>query len=144
MIMAWDKNRPFAPFWKRTDWRAEDYGSMCFYDDNELYWFSEKAIDQIWDGEQPTYEAYDGSVMAIDNYEYRPFKDVPLLLTLSHFEQRRAAGIFWWEDNDGHKYPMFAAEFNRLIEAGYGVTIDGVWSAEKRGANYGIRLVRWI
>lgn len=141
--MAWDKSRPFAPFWKRTDFRPEDCGSMCFYDDAP-YWFGNESIDQIWNGEQPTHEAYGGEVVGIPNYEYRPFKEVPLLLTLSHFEQRRAAGIFWWEDNDGHKYPMFAAEFNRLIEAGYDVAIDGVWSAEKRGANYGIRLVRCI
>lgn len=29
--MAWDKDRPYAPFWNRTDWRAEDYGSMDSY-----------------------------------------------------------------------------------------------------------------
>ena len=29
--MAWDKDRPYAPFWNRTDWCAEDYGSMDSY-----------------------------------------------------------------------------------------------------------------
>lgn len=76
------------------------------------------------------------------SYVWRPFREVPLVLRLDRFEQRRAAGIFWWRDEEGKRYPMFAKEFNRLVGEGLlAASIDGVWSAEKRGANYGVRLV---
>ena len=146
--MAWDKDRPYAPFWNRTDWCAENYGSMDSYGDSMDV--TSEMIDAMyadgvytppmvkrWNRKTEQYEDCQPS------YVWRPFKEVPLTLRLDRFEQRRAAGVFWWKDDDGKRYPMFAKEFNRLVEEGHlAATIDGVWSAEKRGANYGIRLVR--
>ena len=146
--MAWDKNRPYAPFWNRTDWCAENYGSMDSYGDS-----MDVTIEMIdtmyaegvyvppmrkgWNRKTERWEDFPPS------YVWRPFREVPLRLHLDHFEQRRAAGIFWWRDDSDKRYPMFAKEFNRLVEEGHlAATVDGVWSAEKRGANYGIRLVR--
>lgn len=93
-------------------------------------------MEMRWNRETDKFEEFPS------NYVWRPFREVPLVLQLDHFEQRRAAGIFWWRDDGGYMYPMFAAEFNRLVSEGQLMAvIDGKWSAEKRGANYGVRLV---
>lgn len=145
--MAWDKDRPYAPFWNRTDVWPERYGSMDSYGNGDEV--TAEMIDAMyadgvytppmakrWNRKTEQYEDCQPS------YVWRPFKEVPLTLRLDCFEQRRAAGIFWWKDEDGKSYPMFAKEFNRLVEEGkLALTIAGKWSAEKRGANYGIRLV---
>lgn len=146
--MAWDKNRPYAPFWNRTDWCAENYDSMDSYGDSMDV--TTEMIDTMyaegvyvppmrkgWNRKTERWEDFPPS------YVWRPFREVPLRLHLDHFEQRRAAGIFWWRDDSDKRYPMFAKEFNRLVGEGkLASVIDGVWSTEKRGANYGIRLVR--
>ena len=145
--MAWDRNRPYAPFWNRTDWRAEDYGSMDSYGNGET--ITKENIDAMYaDGVYvpPMGERWNRKTEQYEecppSYVWRPFKEVPLKLRLTHFEHRRAAGIFWWKDEEGRKYPMFATEFNGLVEEGkLSGVIDGVWSAQKRGSSYGIELV---
>lgn len=145
--MAWDKDRPYAPFWNRTDYLPQEFGSMDNYGNGED--ITPEMIDAMY-----TYGVYEGPWTKYFNrkteqyeerppsYVWKPLKDVRMTLTLDHFEQRRAAGIFWWTDVHGRRYPMFATEFNRLLEKGMLTqVIDGTWSAEKRGANYGIRLV---
>jgi len=145
--MAWDKDRPYAPFWNRTDVWPESYGSMDSYGNGEN--ITPEKIDTMyaegvytppdekrWNRDTEQYEDCPPS------YVWKPFKEVPMTLTLDHFEHRRAAGVFWWVDADGKRYPMFATEFNRLLdERLLSRVIAGTWSAEKRGANYGIRLV---
>lgn len=145
--MAWDKNRPYAPFWNRTDYRPQFFGSMDSYGNGDNVtaemidtMYSEGVyvppMTQGWNRKTEQWEPFPPS------YVYKPFKGVPLKLHLDCFEHRRAAGIFWWRDDDGYMYPMFAAEFNRLVSEGHlAAVIDGRWSAEKRGANYGVRLV---
>ena len=146
--MAWDKNRPYAPFYNRTDYCPQNFGSMDSYGNGEEV--TVEMIDAMY-----TYGVYEGPWTKRWNrkteqweecppsYVWCPFKDVPLTLRLDRFEQRRAAGIFWWKDGDGRSYPMFAKEFNRLVGDGLlAASIDAVWSAEKRGDNYGIKLVR--
>lgn len=146
--MAWDKDRPYAPFWNRTDWRAEDYGSMDSYGNGDEV--TSEMIDAMyaegvytppmvkrWNRKTEQYEECPPS------YVWRPFKEVPLRLRLDRFERLRAACIFWWRDDSDKRYPMFAKEFNRLVGEGkLASVIDGVWSTEKRSVNYGIRLVR--
>lgn len=131
--MAWDKDRPYAPFWNRSDVWPERFGSMDSYGNGED--ITSEIIDEI----------YAKGEYVCDyrpSYVWRPLKEVPMTLTLDHFEQRRAAGIFWLVDADGRRYPMFATEFNRLLDEHLlARVISGTWSAEKRGANYGIRLV---
>ena len=146
--MAWDKSRPYAPFWNRRDYRSQDYGSMDSYgnggevtvemiDAMYIHGMYEGPWTTRWNRKTEQWEECPPS------YVWRPFKEVPLKLRLDHFEQRRAAGIFWWCDEEGKRYPMFATEFNRLVSEGYlAAVIDGTWSAEKRGANYGISLIK--
>lgn len=145
--MAWDKNRPYAPFWNRTDYLARDYGSMDSYGNG--YEVTAEMIDAMYaDGiyVPPMRKGWNRKTEQWEDfppcYVWRPFREVPLTLRLDRFEHRRAAGIFWWRDEEGKRYPMFAAEFNRLVSEGHlAAVIDGRWSAEKRGANYGVRLV---
>lgn len=148
--MAWDKDRPYAPFWNRKDIYSKDYGCMSNYGDGMDV--TTEMIDTMYaEGVYvPPMVRYMSRITEQyeerpPSYVWRPFREVPLRLHLDHFEQRRAAGIFWWRDEDGKRYPMFATEFNRLVSEGHiAATIDGVWSAEKRGANYGISLVRGV
>lgn len=145
--MAWDKERPYAPFLNRDGWFGEVRGSMDNYGSGREV--TEDMIDQMYaDGEYvlPNEKRWNRKTEQYEEcpptYVWRPFKEVELALRLDRFEQRRAAGIFWWKDGDGKMYPMFAKEFNRLVSEGHlAAVIDGTWSAEKRGANYGVRLV---
>ena len=131
--MAWDKDRPYAPFWNRSDVWQERFGSMDSYGNGED--IRPEIIDEIYAKGEYVCDRR-------PSYVWRPLKEVPMTLTLDHFEQRRAAGIFWWVDVYSRRYPMFATEFNRLLDEGkLAQVIKGTWSAEKRGANYGIRLV---
>lgn len=144
--MAWDRNRPYAPFCNENMYR-QCRDSMDNYGNGEN--ITEEKIDAMYaDGVYvpPMEKRWNRKTEQYEDrpprYVWRPFKEVPLLLRLAYFEHRRAAGIFWWKDEEGRKYPMFAAEFNRLAEEGkLNGVIDGVWSAQKRGANYGIELV---
>lgn len=93
----------------------------------------ERDIDRIYAGEE---------VMAGRGRVFRPFRQVDLTLTFTKYTRGRSATIFWWEDEEGRSYPMFCMEVERLLnEDMLRKTISGKWSAEKRGANYGIRLV---
>jgi hypothetical protein len=132
--MAWDKDRPVAPFCvygKKTlayaDGKREDMMQFTCYKP------SEENIDEAWKS---------GSVVVQDGWdgiEFRPFKYVELNLTYVCCKGERST--FWWRDENGVDYPMLAGEISRLLEIGLlSRTMGGVWSAEKRGQNYGIRL----
>jgi hypothetical protein len=66
-------------------------------------------------------------------------------LTYETFCRGRSAVTFLWRDENNVRYPMFAAEVDRLLRGGLlGNTIHGRWSAQKRGANYGISLAEML
>lgn len=68
-------------------------------------------------------------------------------LRLVGFEAaQRTAGTFTFIDGEtGNTYPMLPTEFNRLCAAkSMSSCIDGVWSAEKKGRAYGIKLIRLV
>jgi hypothetical protein len=145
--MAWDKDRPYAPFWNHTDVWPERYGSMDSYGNGDEV--TAEMIDAMyadgvyippmvkrWNRKTEQYEECHPS------YVWRPFKEVELTLTFCEYTRGRSSTVFWWKDDEGHKYPMFVMEVERLLlEDKLRKTISGKWSAEKRGANYGIRLV---
>lgn len=144
--MAWDKDRPYAPFWNRTDIWADDYGSMDSYgngmditDEMIATMYSDGVYTppntKRWNRKTDQYEDCPPS------YVYRPFKNVELTLTFCKYTRGRSSTVFWWQDDEGHKYPMFVMEAVRLLSKDeMRRTITGTWSAEKRGANYGVRL----
>lgn len=127
--MAWDKNRPYFPL--------KDSGEI----DDYVWGFTPtvKDIEAIY---------HDGRAQVEGRYSKKtktfiPFKEVRLKLYADYFMQRRAAGTLWWRDEEGHRYPMFMGEFNRIIKENefLQIPIDGIWSAQKRGSNYGIKLI---
>ena len=129
--MAWDKNRPYFPL--------EDNGEIDDYD----WGFppSAKDIETMYHDGRAQVRSRHGNKKT-----FIPFKEVRLKLYIDHFMQRRAAGTLWWRDEEGRKYPMFMAEFNRILEENelLQIPIDGVWSAQKRGSNYGIQLIKRV
>ena len=141
--MPWDRKRPYAPF-VRDDWEHGDHNIWC--GDTQLShgpgdmdsydyggWLKKDDIDRLWDGE---------TIEVNRRVELRGFHPLQETMSFVGFEQRRAAGIFWWRDKSGHLYPMFATTFSRLIaEERHDTVIGGTWTVEKRGSNYGITLV---
>lgn len=136
-LMAWDKDRPIAPFCV--------YGekTLAYADGKREYMMqftyekpSEENIDEAWKSGSVVVVPYEDGWEGI---EFRPFKEVELNLTYAGCKGKR--NTFWWRDGNGVDYPMFVEEIDRLLEMGLlSRTMGGVWSAEKRGQNYGIRL----
>jgi hypothetical protein len=142
--MAWDKDRPVAPFCvygKKTlayaDGKREDMMQFTYVEP------SEENIDEAWKSGRAVVVPYEDGWEGI---EFRPFKDVEMNMTyvemnLTYVGCKGERSTFWWRDENGVDYPMFAGEIDRLLKIGLlSRTIGGVWSAEKRGQNYGIRL----
>jgi hypothetical protein len=135
--MAWDKDRPVAPFCvygKKTlayaDGKREDMMQFTYYKP------SEENIDEAWKSGRAVVVPYEGGWNGV---EFRPFKDVELSLTYAGCKGERST--FWWRDENGVAYPMFTKEIDRLLETGLlSRVMGGFWSAEKMGQNYGIRL----
>ena len=132
--MAWDNDRPYAPF--------------CVFGENTTFYKrGERECMEPYAYSTPTEEdidrMYDSGSISCDSsiIEFRPFKDVELTLTYETYTRGRSAVTFYWRDENNVRYPMFAKEIDRLLHEGLlKNTIHGCWSAEKRGANYGIRL----
>ena len=130
--MAWDNDRPYAPF--------------CVFGENTIsYKRGERECMEPYAYDTPTEEdidlIYDSGSLVCGLFEFRPFKDVELTLAYETFTRGRSAVTFYWRDKNNVRYPMFAKELDRLLRDGLlKNTIHGYWSAEKRGANYGIRL----
>ena len=143
--MTWDKNRPIAPFQVHGEHTiAYQRGEPERMETFAYCTLSKDDIDKVWrDGKATYQELCGGSSYA--GLEFRPFKNVELELIYDTFGRGRSGITFWWKDKDNRKFPMFAAEVDRLIRAGImSNRIGGLWSAEKRGQNYGIRLERLL
>lgn len=143
--MAWDSEKPYAPF---TVYKE----GTIFYNRGEretmesfaFYTPTEKDIDDIWDKKVIPYsELRHGTDYPC--LEFRAFRNVELNLTYEEFGRGRSSVLFWWRDENGCRYPMFIKEVDRLIKDGImSNKLGGLWSAEKRGANYGIKLEKLL
>ena len=98
-----------------------------------------------WDPKRPIVPVRpDGSIMSypLHSSEWREFEPFYARLELEGTRRGRSSLIFIWVDEQGRKWPMFATDVADLITRG---TIragfaTGLWTAAKRGANYGLRL----
>jgi hypothetical protein len=77
--------------------------------------------------------------------EWRDNEPFQARLELVGFQRGRSAAYFMWRDEEGHTYPMFLVELERLLRTGYGV-VDGrtelsFWEGRKQGNNYSITWV---
>lgn len=139
--MAWDKNRPVAPF---TTFKE----GTIFYERGEREQMDSfsyivptiEDIETLWECDGVTPRKCD-----LSGVEFRAFKNVELSLSYDGFDRGRSGITFYWRDEKNTRYPMFAAELDRLIKKGIiSNKIGGLWSAEKRGQNYGIRLEKLL
>lgn len=74
----------------------------------------------------------------VQNYE---FDDC---LTLVDFARGRSAAYFHWEGSDGRRYTMFMTDFVDLVKSSVIIkgSVKGRWTFCKRGANFGVKLVK--
>ena len=139
--MAWEKERPVAPFqihgkntisYKRGEpEHMESFAPLTLTEDD---------IEMIWRRGKATYQELVGK-SGYNGFEFRAFKDVELNLRYDGFGRGRSGITFYWLDDSNVRYPMFAAEIDKLIKSGIiSNRLGGLWSAEKRGQNYGIKL----
>ena len=139
--MAWDSDKPIAPFCVFKEGTISyERGEREQMEQFTYYTPEQRDIDKIYQRGSVSCSELVGRD-EFSQIEFRPFKEVELSLTYETFDRGRSAVTFWWRDENGCRYPMFAAELDRLIKNGViSNKISGLWSAEKRGQNYGIRL----
>ena len=139
--MAWDKERPYAPFTVFPEnCIAYKQGERVCMESFAYLTLSKDDIDKVWKNGGATYRELCGKD-GWNSLEFRPFKNVLLELTYETYGRGRSGITFHWRDTNNTRYPMFATEIDRLIKSGMiSNKITGLWSAEKRGQNYGIRL----
>lgn len=108
---------------------------------------TKEAPFKISDGslfDYPPY-SYGGRSWEELNCEWREITEFDLELQLEDIERGRSAARFIWVDPaTGAKYPMFMTDMKNLVLS---VTMErglvmGTWTVVKRGANYGIKLVK--
>lgn len=126
--MAWDNDRPYLP--TDEDGRPQSYASGAnptSRDIGRIYETGGCEVKGKWRTDR-----------------FIPFREVRLRLRPTWIRDGRSASGVMWADEDGNGYYMFSNTFSELNEKyhEYTVPIDGYWSAEKRGQNYGVYLVR--
>ncbi len=83
----------------------------------------------------------------IDGYgnEWRPNIEIELTLHYKRYGRGRSAVTFYWADEEGHSYPMFVTDMDEILRLNIGCgEIHAVFTYIKRGANYGIKFLRFI
>lgn len=103
---------------------------------------SQMAYTSASHDELPSYSYASGSYQKAgewrDNYEFEA------TLTVESMERGRSAARFILRDEHGRRFTMFMTDMLELIQTAeliaYG-HIDGRWTFQKRGANYGIKLI---
>jgi hypothetical protein len=114
-------------------------GNLQDYSFNNL---SDEEIERAYNGEE-VYRtfAYDKNKKEI----WKPNEEVELTLHYEGFGRGKSSVTFYWADDDGHGYPMFVKDVDELLRQNIGASsVRGVFTYVKRGANYGIKLLRKI
>lgn len=76
-------------------------------------------------------------------HEWRENKPFEAVLRLKQYLKNGSIVTLYWEDVEGHLYPMFFTEFVKLVqsrEVSHGRTRRETWIIYKRGTRYGIGL----
>lgn len=100
---------------------------------------SDEERERVYNGEDINTDLYKwggGSVV------WRPNEEVELTLRYKDYGRGRSAVTFYWEDENGHEYPMFIKDMHELLLKDIGISkIHAIWTYVKRGANYGIKFL---
>lgn len=81
----------------------------------------------------------------VQEADWRPNTPFVAQLRLVGYGQGNSSSWFFWEDGDGHRYPMFFRDALNVIVDGNmekGWTHEHEWVVKKRGSYYGIHLHR--
>lgn len=130
-----------APF---VDGNLQEYSSRNPNYDGTGDWTERRWTYDASSGEPGHYREVKG--------EWRKIEPFSGFMFFDDWERGRSAVRLWWRDQDGHKYPMFMKDFADILHAGKigssamngkptGSSVFGFWTVQKRGANYGIRLL---
>ena len=92
------------------------------------------------DGNLMHYASLAGTYYAA--HEWREQEEFTATLMYEGFTRGRSAANMTFTDEYGHKYTMFLAEFDKLVNHMRCGCVSGTWITCKRGQNYGIRLVK--
>lgn len=116
-------------------------GSLQEYSHHNL---DDSERERVYNGERVTsqgvyYVGYGREVI------WKPNEEVELTLHYKDYGRGRSAVTFYWENEDGHEYPMFIKDVDELLRQDIGMSrIHAIWTYVKRGANYGIKFVRRV
>lgn len=102
--------------------------------------------DYAWEipDEEETEIIYSGKPFEKHGIVWKPNEEVELTLHYDHYGRGRSAVGFIFKDDNGHQYPMFLTDMDDILKMGCCVTsIHAIFTYTKRGANYGIKFVRW-
>ena len=80
----------------------------------------------------------------VDGFRWEDNREFEETLTLTGYSRGRSAAGFEFRDSQGKCYYMFLTDMVELVTGNvldHG-KITGTWTFCKRGANYGVRLVR--
>ena len=106
-------------------------GSLQEY---SFYNLSDDEIERIYNGEH--IESQDGTI-------WKPNEEIYLRLHYDGYGRGRSSVTFYWKDDNGHRYPMFLTDMNDLLKQNVGVSnIYGIFTYVRRGANYGVKLLK--
>lgn len=111
-----------------------------FVDGNLQEWswnnLTDSERERVYNGEE---------VVKGFNEVWKPNVEVELTLHYQGYGRGRSAVIFYWVDDDGHKYPMFIKDVDELLRQDIGASsIHAIFTYVKRGANYGIKFLRRV
>lgn len=112
-------------------------GNLQEYSFNRL---SDEEIERAYNGEE-VYKpyVYDKTKKEI----WKPNEEVELTLHYKGYGRGRSSVTFYWEDDNGHSYPMFIKDIDELLRLDMGTSsVRGVFTYVKRGSNYGIKFLR--
>lgn len=84
-------------------------------------------------------------IVSPDGCIWRPNAEVELTLHYTRCGRGRSAVTFYWEDENGHSYPMFLTDMDEILKLNIGCgEIHAIYTYVKRGQNYGIKFLRFV
>lgn len=112
-------------------------GNLQDYSYNDL---TDEERRRVYDGEEVVLKSH-GSWGADEIW--KPNAEVELTLKYVNYSRGRSSAKIDWEDQKGHTYPMFMTDMDELFKIGVNtLSVHGIFTFVKRGANYGIKYVR--
>ena len=76
---------------------------------------------------------------------WKPNEEVELTLHYKDYGRGRSSVTFYWNDDEGHEYPMFIKDMDELLKLNMGTSsVHAIFTFVKRGANYGIKFLRKV